>query len=60
MIISEKWDECLERTCINLGVGLVAGGLSAVVLARSPGMRRALTGFGGGVGVGVSWVTCSQ
>ncbi|CAM9518318.1 unnamed protein product [Choristocarpus tenellus] len=32
MIISEKWDACLERSLINIGIGLVAGGLTGVVL----------------------------
>lgn len=34
MVISEKWDTCLERTVINFGVGFVAGGLGSLVLAR--------------------------
>ncbi|KAG5177660.1 hypothetical protein JKP88DRAFT_226371 [Tribonema minus] len=60
MLISEQWDECLERTLINFGTGLLVGGLSAVVLTRSPGAKRALMGFGAGAGVGASWVHCSQ
>jgi Domain of unknown function (DUF543) len=32
--ISAQWDECLERTVINFGAGLVIGALSAVVLTR--------------------------
>lgn len=60
MVVSEKWDACLERTLINFGIGIVAGGLTSVVLTRAPGMRRAVLGFGGGCGVGSSWVQCSQ
>ncbi|CAN0251248.1 unnamed protein product [Ectocarpus sp. 8 AP-2014] len=58
--ISEKWDVCLERTVINFGAGVVVAGLAGVVLTRSPGMRRAVMGFGAGCGVGSSWVICSQ
>ncbi|CAM9701476.1 unnamed protein product [Sphacelaria rigidula] len=60
MVISEKWDSCLERTVINFGIGVVAGGLAGVVLTRAPGMRKAVMGFGGGCGVGSSWIQCSQ
>jgi len=31
--ISDKWDKCLERTIINVGTGLVVGGLLSFVLA---------------------------
>eukprot|EP00953_Heterococcus_sp_UTEX-ZZ885_P035891 18520-Heterococcus_DN1.PRE.1 len=58
--ISAQWDACLETTVINFGAGLVVGALSAVVLTRSPGFRRAIRGFGAGAGVGASWVHCSQ
>ncbi|CAM9406847.1 unnamed protein product [Scytosiphon promiscuus] len=58
--ISEKWDVCLERTVINVGMGVVAAGLASVVLTRSPGMRRAVMGFGAGCGAGSSWVVCSE
>ncbi|CAM9138072.1 unnamed protein product [Discosporangium mesarthrocarpum] len=60
MVISEKWDICLERTFINVGIGLIAGGLTGVVLTRSPGLKKALWGFGAGCGMGSSWTKCSQ
>lgn len=34
MVISEKWDACLERTVMNFGIGILAGGLASVVLTR--------------------------
>ena len=33
--ISAKWDACLENFLINFSVGLVAGGLSSIVVART-------------------------
>ncbi|CAM9921142.1 unnamed protein product, partial [Ascophyllum nodosum] len=58
--LSSKWDVCLERAVINFGIGIVTAGLAGVVLTRAPGMRKAVMGFGGGCGVGYSWVLCSQ
>lgn len=34
LVISDKWDKCLERTIINVGTGLVVGGLLSFVFAR--------------------------
>ncbi|DAZ93681.1 TPA: hypothetical protein N0F65_008189 [Lagenidium giganteum] len=56
--ISEKWDKCLENFALHFGAGLVAGGLTSLVLARSGGGRGLITGFGAGAGTGSSWTTC--
>uniref|UniRef100_K3X912 MICOS complex subunit MIC10 n=1 Tax=Globisporangium ultimum (strain ATCC 200006 / CBS 805.95 / DAOM BR144) TaxID=431595 RepID=K3X912_GLOUD len=56
--ISEKWDKCIENFTLHFAAGLVAGGLTSVVLARSGAGRGVLTGFGAGAGAGSSWTTC--
>lgn len=33
--ISEKWDKCLENFTLHFTAGLVAGGLTSLVLARA-------------------------
>lgn len=33
--ISEKWDKCLENFTLHFTAGLVAGGLTSLVLART-------------------------
>lgn len=33
--ISEKWDKCIENFTLHFAAGLVAGGLTSVVLART-------------------------
>lgn len=33
--ISEKWDKCIENFTLHFAAGLVAGGLTSVVLARA-------------------------
>lgn len=43
MVINEKWDACLERTVINLGIGLVAGGLGSLIIARESCLRKILS-----------------
>ncbi|KDO34283.1 hypothetical protein SPRG_19101 [Saprolegnia parasitica CBS 223.65] len=57
--ISEKWDKCIESFMVNFSAGLVAGGLTSLVLARTGAGRSALTGFGAGAGAGATWTTCS-
>ncbi|OQR85460.1 hypothetical protein ACHHYP_11790 [Achlya hypogyna] len=57
--ISEKWDKCIESFVVNFSAGLVAGGLTSLVLARTGAGRSALTGFGAGAGAGATWTTCS-
>ncbi|CEG48151.1 Protein of unknown function DUF543 [Plasmopara halstedii] len=58
--ISEKWDKCLENFTLYFGAGLVAGGLTSVVLARSGAGRGLITGLGAGSGAGSSWTTCQM
>ncbi|CAI5744583.1 unnamed protein product [Peronospora destructor] len=58
--ISEKWDKCLENFTLYFGGGLVAGGLTSLVLARSGAGRGLITGLGAGTGAGSSWTTCQM
>ncbi|CAH0485226.1 hypothetical protein KXD40_003034 [Peronospora effusa] len=58
--ISEKWDKCLENFTLYFGAGLVAGGLTSLVLARSGAGRGLITGLGAGTGAGSSWTTCQM
>ncbi|CAH0482637.1 unnamed protein product [Peronospora belbahrii] len=58
--ISEKWDKCLENFALYFTTGLVAGGLTSVVLARSGAGRGLITGLGAGMGAGSSWTTCQM
>ncbi|KAI9913334.1 hypothetical protein PsorP6_005480 [Peronosclerospora sorghi] len=58
--ISEKWDKCIENFTLYFGAGLVAGGLTSLVLARSGTGRGLITGIGAGSGAGSSWTTCQM
>lgn len=58
--ISEKWDKCLENFALYFGAGLVAGGVTSIVLSRSGAGRGLITGFGAGSGAGSSWMTCQM
>ncbi|TDH66821.1 hypothetical protein CCR75_002414 [Bremia lactucae] len=58
--ISEKWDKCLENFTLYFGAGLVAGGLTSLVLARTGTGRGLITGVGAGAGAGSSWKTCQM
>uniref|UniRef100_M4B4T3 Uncharacterized protein n=1 Tax=Hyaloperonospora arabidopsidis (strain Emoy2) TaxID=559515 RepID=M4B4T3_HYAAE len=58
--ISEKWDKCLENFALYFGTGLMAGGLTSLVLARSGAGRGLVTGLGAGAGAGSSWTTCQM
>lgn len=52
----------LEEIVVSTGAGLLLGGLVGVVLARGgggSGARKALAGFGGGVGLGSAWTRCN-
>lgn len=40
-MISHKWDACLERMVINFGMGVLVGGLAAVVLTSKEKFRSA-------------------
>eukprot|EP00636_Phaeomonas_parva_P002019 CAMPEP_0118868214 /NCGR_PEP_ID=MMETSP1163-20130328/11676_1 /TAXON_ID=124430 /ORGANISM="Phaeomonas parva, Strain CCMP2877" /LENGTH=101 /DNA_ID=CAMNT_0006802831 /DNA_START=134 /DNA_END=440 /DNA_ORIENTATION=+ len=54
------WDKALERFAINTGAGIVGGLIASVVVARAPGFRKMVIGFGTGCGVGAAWVKASQ
>ena len=45
----------VERGSIYIGVGLTAGALASIVLSRGSATRKAITAFGGGVGLGSAW-----
>mmetsp|Transcript_17625 Transcript_17625/g.20400 ORF Transcript_17625/g.20400 Transcript_17625/m.20400 type:complete len:86 (-) Transcript_17625:307-564(-) len=45
----------MERGTLFLGVGVAAGALASVVLARGSTSRKVITAFGGGVGLGSAW-----
>lgn len=51
----------LEDMVVSTGAGLLVGGLAAIVMARggASGARKAIAGFGGGVGLGSAWQRCS-
>lgn len=44
----------IERGALYVGAGLAAGALCSLVIA-SRGSRKAITAFGGGVGLGSAW-----
>mmetsp|Transcript_13255 Transcript_13255/g.22555 ORF Transcript_13255/g.22555 Transcript_13255/m.22555 type:complete len:83 (+) Transcript_13255:704-952(+) len=56
-VVSDIMKKGLEDMVVSTGAGLLVGGLAAVVLARggASGARKAIAGFGGGVGLGTSW-----
>ena len=58
--ISAKWDRCIERFFINVGVGAVAGAVSGLLLARGKGGRMLITGIGTGWGAGSAYEACSR
>mmetsp|Transcript_24856 Transcript_24856/g.23879 ORF Transcript_24856/g.23879 Transcript_24856/m.23879 type:complete len:82 (+) Transcript_24856:103-348(+) len=49
----------IEHVPLHVGVGILLGGLSSIVLARG-GARKAITAFGGGVGLGSAWTKTSM
>ncbi|KAL6751025.1 hypothetical protein V8C86DRAFT_2790107 [Haematococcus lacustris] len=58
--LAEKWDRLAELTTKRLAYGLLAGGLTAVLLARGPGARTAITAFAAGTGCGSAWQQVSK
>jgi hypothetical protein len=52
----------LENIVVYTGVGILVGGLAGVVLARggASGMRKAMAGLGGGIGLGSAWTKTSM
>lgn len=62
-VVSATMQKGLEEIIVATGVGLVIGGLASVVLARGGGgsaTRKAIAGFGGGIGLGSSWTKVSM
>mmetsp|Transcript_11952 Transcript_11952/g.27667 ORF Transcript_11952/g.27667 Transcript_11952/m.27667 type:complete len:168 (-) Transcript_11952:114-617(-) len=59
--VSEEMQKGLQDMLLSTGAGLVVGGLTGIVLARGggSGIRKMMTGFGGGAGLGASWQRCS-
>mmetsp|Transcript_39038 Transcript_39038/g.44524 ORF Transcript_39038/g.44524 Transcript_39038/m.44524 type:complete len:86 (+) Transcript_39038:206-463(+) len=62
VIVSQTMKKGLEEIIISTGTGLVVGGLAGVVLSRggASGMRKILSGLGGGIGLGASWTKTSM
>mmetsp|Transcript_15618 Transcript_15618/g.21362 ORF Transcript_15618/g.21362 Transcript_15618/m.21362 type:complete len:88 (-) Transcript_15618:305-568(-) len=61
-IIHEKVYEGLTDVAIRGSIGFGVGMLASIVLARGgggSGARKAITAFGGGVGLGSGWTKCS-
>ena len=51
----------LERGGLYVGVGLLAGGLASIVLAKGGGgSRKIITAFGTGIGLGSAWTRTSM
>ena len=52
----------LEQIVVSTGAGILIGGLMGVVLARggASGARKAITGLGGGIGLGSAWTRCNM
>jgi len=52
-----------ERSVIYSGAGILAGAMASIVLARGgqgTAARKAITAFGGGVGLGSGWTSTSR
>ena len=49
----------VEQLPLHVGTGLLVGGIASIVIARG-GARKAITGFGGGVGLGAAWTKTSM
>ena len=60
--VSATMKKGLEDIIVSTAAGVVVGGLAGVVLARggASGARKALTGFGGGIGFGSAWTHVSM
>eukprot|EP00474_Spongospora_subterranea_P008967 CRZ09425.1 hypothetical protein [Spongospora subterranea] len=54
------WDTCIESALVKTGYGLIAGGLAAFVLFRSPTSRALVTGLSGGFGAGLAYNNCKS
>jgi hypothetical protein len=60
-VVSRTIRKGFQDISIATGVGLAVGGLASIVLVRGGGSaRKAITTFGGGVGLGHAWTRCSM
>lgn len=50
----------VERGSLYVGAGLAAGALASIVLSRGSTTRKAITAFGGGIGLGSAWTRTSM
>ncbi|RNF15260.1 uncharacterized protein Tco025E_05557 [Trypanosoma conorhini] len=53
---AEKWRYAIDNTLRVCGLGFLGGAAFSLVVFRSVGPRIAVTAFGGGVGLGKSYV----
>mmetsp|Transcript_51948 Transcript_51948/g.60715 ORF Transcript_51948/g.60715 Transcript_51948/m.60715 type:complete len:82 (-) Transcript_51948:463-708(-) len=59
-VVGKTIQNGIERGTLSVSLGLVIGGLASLVLARNgSAARKAITGFGGGVGFGSAWTRIS-
>jgi hypothetical protein len=60
-LVSDALSRGIEASLINVSVGFVVGGLSAVVLrGRGGTFRKAVAGLGAGIGLGSGWAKTSK
>ena len=48
-----------EHGIIYVSAGLITGAMASVVLGRGGGVRKGVTAFGGGIGLGSAWTRTS-
>ena len=60
-IVTDVMQEGFQNMAVQASMGLAAGLVAGLVLARGGGgsTRKIMAGFGGGVGLGSAWTRCS-
>ena len=60
-VATDVMQEGFQTMVVQASMGLGAGLLAGLVLARGGGgsARKVMAGFGGGVGLGSAWTKCS-
>lgn len=58
--IADKWDHALEKGIKRTAYGVLAGGLIAALLFRGAGVRSAIVGVGGGIGIGITYAEAKR
>lgn len=53
--VEEKWDHCVENSLRKSSIGLVAGLLPSLILARSLVARAGIVFFTTGIGAGMAY-----